>query len=387
MSPAAATPSAGPTRSEIQSWDTTALDDATLRWRGAAEASEAAFEQHRQNIATPGGTEWEGEAKDAALNRVTAYLGVARLQGDVQRAAAAAARGSEDIAGARRVVLDAIAEAEADDFRVGEDLSVTDTREFDLATAAARATAAAEHAEYIRWRAEQLVATDALVGQQLQATAAELDGIRFEGESRDESIQLVDHKTDAESGQRPKTWQDLLRPPGASGDEAPNDAGDTAAGAGEAAPSPLVEMLVPGKTTDPQQPATLDDALDEVAGQPAPAAAAPRLDPVKVEKFKDLARKLMQQDGVPADQIEQRLDDIAAAAQKPLLPSTLSPDAPLPKPGFGEGFGDAWRSMEDAVHRLTGQQGVESFRDAWKDLGTDLFAKPQRILTAPPRGS
>ncbi len=22
---------------------------------------------------------------------------------------------------------------------------------------------------------------------------------------------------------------------------------------------------------------------------------------------------------------------------------------------------------------LTGQQGVESFRDAWKDLGTDLF--------------
>ena len=40
---------------------------------------------------------------------------------------------------------------------------------------------------------------------------------------------------------------------------------------------------------------------------------------------------------------------------------------------LGEGFGDAWRNTEDTVHRLTGQQGAESFRAAWKDLGTSLF--------------
>ena len=368
-----------PTRSQVQSWDTTALDDATQRWRGAAAAAETAFEQHRQNIASPGGTDWEGDAKDAALDRVAADLGVIRRQGDVQRHAAdVAARGSEDISAARRAVLDAIAEAEADGFLVGEDLSVTDTREFDPMTAAARATAAAEHAEYIRWRAEQLVATDALVGQQLQAEALELQGIQFDGEGRGESIQLVDHKTDAggpDSDQRPQTWQGMLRPPGTSTGEAANGGTDMAAeGVGGAPSSPLDDMLVPGKTTDREQPANLDDALDDVAGQPVPAAAAaPRLDPAKVDKFKDLARKLMQQDGIPADQIEQRLDDMIAAAQQPLSPHTPSPEAPLPKPGFGEGFGDAWRGMEDTVHRLTGQEGVESFREAWKDLGTGLF--------------
>lgn len=113
-------------------------------------------------------------------------------------AADIAAQGSEDIQGARNRVLEAIAEAEEDGFRVIEDLSVTDTRKFDLETAAARATAATEHTEFIRWRAEQLVATDALVGQQLQSKAVELEGIRFEGEGECEgqeqpTIQAVNY--------------------------------------------------------------------------------------------------------------------------------------------------------------------------------------------------
>ena len=268
MSPVTAA-SAVPTRSQVQGWDTAALDDATQRWRAAATAAEAAFEQHRQNIAAPGGTEWEGDAKDAALDRVAADLGVARRQGDVQRAAAeVAARGSEDISSARRAVLDAI--AEADDFQVGEDLSVADTREYDPLTAAARATAATEHAEYIRWRAEQLVATDSLIGHQLQAKALELQGIQFEGEGRDESIRLVDNKIDSEGD---KSWQDMKRLPGGSTDEAAGgtDTDEPAEGTGRAPSSALDDMLVPEKTTDPEQPANLDDALDEVAGEPVPA--------------------------------------------------------------------------------------------------------------------
>lgn len=206
MSPAAAG-SGVPSRSELEGWDTSYLDDADIRWRAGAEASESGFEQHLRNVTAPGGTTWSGEAADAALDRAFLDLTVVRNQSDMQRQAASLAlEGSADIQWARRQVLDAIAEAEDDGFRVGEDFSVTDTRKVELGTAAARATAATEHAEFIRWRAEQLVATDALVGQQLQAKAAELEGIRFEGEVSDGTIHLVDFKQSppTEPGPQPK---------------------------------------------------------------------------------------------------------------------------------------------------------------------------------------
>jgi hypothetical protein len=184
-----------PTKSRIRNWQSAHLDAAASQWRASAKQSEDLFEQHRQNIAAPGGTEWVGEAKDAAWHRVSTDLGVVRRQGDVQREAAdIAERGANDIRGAQRATLDAIADAETDGFKVGEDLSVIDTRRFDLATAAARHTAATEHAEYIRWNAEQLIQTDTLIGKQLNAKAAELEGILFDGESSDSVIQAVDFK-------------------------------------------------------------------------------------------------------------------------------------------------------------------------------------------------
>lgn len=184
-----------PTKSQVQNWQSAHLDAAAAQSRVSANESEDLFEQHRQNIATPGGTEWVGDAKDAAWHRVTADLSVVRLQSDVQREAAdIAERGANDIRAAQRAALDAIAGAESDGFRVGEDMSVRDTRRFDLATVAVRKTAALEHAEYIRWNAEQLVQTDALVGRRLSAKAAELDGILFEGEGSNGVIQAVDFK-------------------------------------------------------------------------------------------------------------------------------------------------------------------------------------------------
>jgi hypothetical protein len=96
--------------------------------------------------------------------------------------------------------LEAIAEAEADEFRVGEDLSLTDTRYASplLRAPAGRQQAAIEHAEDIRWLAEQLVRTDTLIGERLTAKAAELERIQFEdtgdGDS-DETIQAVDFNT------------------------------------------------------------------------------------------------------------------------------------------------------------------------------------------------
>ncbi|WP_396910295.1 hypothetical protein [Mycolicibacterium sp.] len=186
-----------PSRSEIEDWDTSDLANAATAWRNAATASEDLFDQHRQNISSPGGTTWEGDAKDAALSRVTADIGVVGSHGAVLREAASIAEnGVTDIGAAKRDVLAVIKETEDDGFRVGEDLSVTDTRKPDLSTMAARQTAATEHAEDIRWNAERLVQADAHVGERLQTKAAELEGIRFDGEGNGSgpTIMAVDFK-------------------------------------------------------------------------------------------------------------------------------------------------------------------------------------------------
>lgn len=189
-----------PSRSEIEDWDTSDLANAATAWRNVATASEDLFDQHRQNISSPGGTTWEGDAKDAALSRVTADIGVVGSQnGALRDAAGIAESGVTDINAALRDVLAAIAETEEDGFRVAEDLTVTDTRKVDLDSMAARQTALNEHAEDIRWNAERLVAADAHVGRRLQAKAAELEGFKFEGESdsgheRGSSIRLVDNE-------------------------------------------------------------------------------------------------------------------------------------------------------------------------------------------------
>ena len=169
-----------PSRSQIENWDTSHLAAAANRWRTSASESDTLFAQHRLNVATPRGTEWE----DAALDRVTADAAVVRNHADViVEAADIAENGMADIHAAQRKVLEAIAEAEADGFQVADDLSVRDTRQADLPNMAARHTAARVHVEDIRWNAERLVAADTFVSERLQAKAGELDGITFDDET------------------------------------------------------------------------------------------------------------------------------------------------------------------------------------------------------------
>nr|WP_253867895.1 alpha/beta hydrolase [Mycobacterium sp. GA-1285] len=131
---------------------------------------------------------------------------VVRRHSDLMRqAAAAAARGSGDLRAAQVKALDAIADAEADGFRVGEDLSVTDTQQREPAEAAARQRVATEHAEYIRWHAEQLAQTDSHIATQVTATVAELGGTTFE-QSGDDSTQML---TDDEERQGPEYATDI----------------------------------------------------------------------------------------------------------------------------------------------------------------------------------
>lgn len=189
---------ASPTKPQLESCQSTHLDDAASQWRALAAQSEDLLDQHRATVAAPGGTEWTGDARDAALQRATGDLAVVRRQSAVQRAGAdIAERGAGDVRAAQRAALSAVAEAESDGFDVGDDLSVTDARTYDSTTADARTHSAIEHAEDIRWHVQQLVETDELAGRQLTHKAAELQGIRFDDEgpaTDDGAIMAVDFK-------------------------------------------------------------------------------------------------------------------------------------------------------------------------------------------------
>ncbi len=145
----------------------------------------------------------------------------------------------------------------------------------------------------------------------------------------------------------------------------------------------LEDLLLPG-AGNPEQPsargqsdsapADLGEALAQLAGQPSDQPitppAPPPLDPVKVEQFKALARQEMQRAGVPADQIEARLDAMVAAAQRPLPRYVPPKPEAMPPPGFGEGFADRWFATEQGIKELIGQggPGAPGVLESWREL-------------------
>ncbi|OBB35848.1 TNT domain-containing protein [Mycobacterium sp. 852002-51961_SCH5331710] len=145
----------------------------------------------------------------------------------------------------------------------------------------------------------------------------------------------------------------------------------------------LEEMLLPSAGepqdgTKPEDasptPRNLDEALDRIAEPGQPAAPVP-LDPVKVEEFKALARETMLRDGVPPEQIEQRLDAMVAAAQKP-LPVGKTPEAkPMPKPSFEDGFADGWFGTEESIKDLIGANGWDDLKESWTDLAKGTWQR------------
>lgn len=163
-------------------------------------------------------------------------------------------------------------------------------------------------------------------------------------------------------------------------------AGETAAtpAPGQIGPFPVPPSVAAAKPADeaPTSPDSLDGALEQLAGKPVPASAgdpaagaAPvRLDPARVEQFKALARQAMQRDGVPADQIEARLDAMVAAARQP-----LSDDKPIEKPGPGpsvsDGFAEGWFGAEERLKDLIGANGWEEFKDSWTDTAKGTWER------------
>lgn len=172
-----------PTRSEIDGW-TRAIDDlssAAEAFGAAAERLETAADAHARQLSAPGGTDWEGDAANTAEQRAYADRAVIYAAADlVRRMRKVANLGAGNLQRARNAALEAIAEAETDEFRVNEELTVTDTRRYtgdQVAAHAARQVIAETHHGYIAMRASQLAADDMQVGAELAAGATELDGM------------------------------------------------------------------------------------------------------------------------------------------------------------------------------------------------------------------
>jgi hypothetical protein len=166
------------TRSRIEAFDQTAnqLSRYASRWRAAAGDLDQAAQAYVSQTSNPGGTQWQGQASAAALD--AAHLDRVSVIGAVMHAhkmADTAELGSSNLLGARDGALQAIGQAEADDFTVGEDLSVADSQyHADPATYAARMTQAEAHLGYIEHQAGLLEAENQRIAAQLGAGASQM---------------------------------------------------------------------------------------------------------------------------------------------------------------------------------------------------------------------
>lgn len=192
-----------PTLSQIRNWDTAHLIQAADDWEAEAERWETAYEQNYQRLVE---TDWQGQGREAALER--AGLDLVTVRGpawQLQEAAAAARYGFAQQNGAKEWALDAVADAEQAGFSPTEDLSVTDRQAGgSAATRAARQVTAQALAAQIRHRAALLVVSNQEIATKITAAAGNIGEFSFDeptgvattpSTQKTNGIQLVDNKT------------------------------------------------------------------------------------------------------------------------------------------------------------------------------------------------
>jgi hypothetical protein len=117
-----------PGLSEIEAANWDYLKTNATAWTNVAHTWESAFAEVRDSSVRPGGTEWNGDAADGFQHRTDTDLVKVRGPADQLRVGAGAAeRGYDTQEAGKRLVLDAVDDAERDKFQVGEDYTVTDT--------------------------------------------------------------------------------------------------------------------------------------------------------------------------------------------------------------------------------------------------------------------
>ncbi|MBO0884849.1 MAG: hypothetical protein J2P17_31860 [Mycobacterium sp.] len=169
------------TRSRIEAFDQTAnqLSQYAVRWRAAGRALDHAADTYVTQITNPTGTQWQGEAASSALDAAhTDRLAVTSAVMHTHEMADLAEQGSSSLLGAREGALQAIADAESEDFTVGEDLSVADNQyRSDPTEYATRMARAQAHLGYIEHHAGLLEGENQRVATQLGAGSAQMEGM------------------------------------------------------------------------------------------------------------------------------------------------------------------------------------------------------------------
>jgi hypothetical protein len=192
-----------PTLSQIEAWSTDHLDTAATHWSETAETWEHAFTIIHREAPNPGGTQWIGAAADAAVLRTgTDRVVVVGAADSLHSAAQVARYGAQEIVGARELALQAVNDARASGFNVGEDLSVTSRLSGGPpAVLAARQAQAQAFAAAIRAGAENLVAVDTEVAGKVSAAIAGVNSAQFGDtpaaptQQKKPTIQAVDNHT------------------------------------------------------------------------------------------------------------------------------------------------------------------------------------------------
>jgi hypothetical protein len=194
-----------PTLSQVQTLDTMYLPEAADYWTRTASLWEQAFIEVHDRMSAPGGVPWKGQAAARAQER--SYLDLVKVRGasdQLHGAAAIALRGDEQLQACKEGVLEAVQDARADGFDVGEDYSVTDRSQGGSAEfRAARQAQAQGHAGFIRHRVAALVATDHQLTTQIAAATTGIDNLIFPeargiddtivGDDKHNGIRLVDN--------------------------------------------------------------------------------------------------------------------------------------------------------------------------------------------------
>lgn len=117
-----------PTLTEIEDANWDYLTTNATAWTNLANSREAAFTQIRDASTSPGGVPWTGTGAQAFQHRAAADVVKVHDPADMLRnAAGIATRGAQAQQGNKSLVLSAVNTAERQDFRVGDDYSVTDT--------------------------------------------------------------------------------------------------------------------------------------------------------------------------------------------------------------------------------------------------------------------
>lgn len=117
-----------PTLSQVRAANWEHLRTNAAAWRNLARTWESAFTEVHNSSLRPGGTDWTGSAAEAFQDRAYADLVKVRGAADIaENAAGIAGRGAETQDGNKKSVLDAVDEAERDNFQVADDYTVTDT--------------------------------------------------------------------------------------------------------------------------------------------------------------------------------------------------------------------------------------------------------------------